>query len=136
MTMMECTENMSVGVAQFDDEHRKLIGLINKLFEAVQAGGGRQVLGSILDDLIEYTKTHFSHEEYQLRTLGFPGYVDHKKEHDALAKQVFEIQRKYHEGATSTLSVELLSFLKRWLTQHIQGIDSQYVNFVKERGLH
>ena len=47
MTMMEWTENMSVGVAQFHDEHRKLVGLINNLFEALQAGRGRQALGSM-----------------------------------------------------------------------------------------
>ena len=135
MSLMEWNESMSVGVAQFDDDHKKLIVLINELFDAVQAGRGRQALGGVLDELIEYTKTHFCHEEYQLRTLGFPGYEDHKKEHDALAARALDIQRKYHAGATSMLSMELMNFLKSWLVHHIQGIDSLYVAFVAERGL-
>ncbi|MEI8396109.1 MAG: bacteriohemerythrin [Rhodospirillaceae bacterium] len=136
MPLMVWTQSLSVGVAQFDNEHKKLITLINDLFDAIQSGRGRQMLGSVLDELIEYTQTHFAHEEYQLKVLGFPGYEAHKREHEALGKKVLEIQRKYHGGATATLSMELMSFLKTWLVDHIQGVDALYVAFVKERGLH
>ncbi len=135
MSLMTWNESMSVGVAQFDEEHKKLIALINELFEAVQAGRGRQAMGGVLDELVDYTNTHFSHEEYQLRTMGFPGYEDHRREHEILGKQVLDIQRKYHSGTTHMLSMELLNFLKKWLTEHIKGVDSLYVSFVNDRGL-
>ena len=135
MSLMEWTESMSVGVTQFDDEHKKLIVLINDLFDAVQAGRGRQALGSVLDELIDYTKTHFSHEEHHLKKLGYPAFKEHKKEHDALAKQVIDIQRKYHAGATAMLSMEVMSFLKSWLVTHIQGTDCLYTAFLNEKGV-
>ena len=135
MSLMEWTERMSVGVAQFDDEHKKLIVLINDLFDAVQAGRGRQALGSILDDLVSYTKTHFAHEEHHLKKTGFPGFDAHKREHDALTKQVIDIQRKYQTGATAMLSMEVMSFLKNWLVNHIQGTDTLYTAHLNEKGV-
>ncbi len=135
MSLMEWTERMSVGVAQFDDEHKRLVALINDLFDAVQAGRGRQALGSVLDELVDYTKTHFAHEEHQLKKLGYASFEEHKKEHDVLTKQVIDIQRKYHAGATAMLSMEVMSFLKNWLVNHIQGTDSRYTAFLNEKGV-
>ena len=135
MSLMEWTERMSVGVTQFDDEHKKLIVLINDLFDAVQAGRGRQALGAVLDELVDYTKTHFAHEEHQLKKTGYAAFAEHKKEHDALTKQVIDIQRKYHAGATAMLSMEVMSFLKSWLVNHIQGTDSLYTAFLNEKGV-
>ena len=135
MSLMEWTERMSVGVTQFDDEHKKLIVLINDLFDAVQAGRGRQALGAVLDELVDYTKTHFAHEEHQFKKAGYPAFAEHKKEHDTLTKQVIDIQRKYHAGATAMLSMEVMSFLKSWLVNHIQGTDSLYTAFLNEKGV-
>jgi hemerythrin len=132
---MEWTERMSVGVVRFDDEHRQLIGLINQLYDAVQAGHGRQALGPVLDAMIDYTKTHFEHEEALLRQHNYPTLDAHKAEHEALARQVLDIQRKYHAGASAMLSMEVMSFLKGWLVKHIQGTDRQYGRFLIERGL-
>ena len=135
MSLMEWTERMSVGVSQFDNEHKKLVQLINDLFDAVQAGRGREALGKVLDELIDYTKTHFANEEHYLKKFEFPGLDAHKQEHDALTKQVVDIQRKYHAGATAMLSMEVMSFLKNWLVKHIQGTDAQYTRFLNEKGV-
>lgn len=88
MPLMEWNEKLSVGVQQFDSEHKKLVGMVNDLFDAVQAGRGKDILGPILDGLIGYTKTHFANEERYMTQHGFPGLAAHKAEHDALAKQV------------------------------------------------
>lgn len=135
MSLMEWTERMSVGVAQFDNEHKKLVDLINQLFDAVQAGRGREALGKVLDDLIDYTKTHFANEEHFLKKFGYPDLESHKREHDALTKQVVDIQRKYHAGATAMLSMEVMSFLKNWLVKHIQATDKEYSAFLQAKGV-
>ncbi|MBI1206245.1 MAG: bacteriohemerythrin [Azospirillum sp.] len=136
MPLMEWSERMSVGVGQFDDEHKKLIAMINELFDAVQSGRGKEALGGILDRLIEYTKTHFSHEEHYMQKHGYPDMAAHRKEHEILTKQVVEIQRKYHSGATAMLSMEVMTFLKNWLIKHIQGTDKLYTPFFHDKGMH
>ena len=135
MSLMEWSDRLSVGVAQFDTEHKRLIVLTNDLLDAVQAGRGRDALGRTLDELIDYTKTHFANEEHLLKKFGDPNFETHKKEHEALAKQVIEIQRKYHAGATAMLSMEVMSFLKNWLVKHIQGTDKLYTALLNDHGV-
>jgi hemerythrin len=133
---MEWTERLSVGVTRFDDEHKKLVSLINALFDAVQAGQGREALGNTLDELITYTKTHFVNEESTLKRLGYPDLEAHHKEHEALTRQVIDIQHKYHAGASAMLSMEVMAFLKNWLVRHIQGTDQKYGRFLNDAGQH
>lgn len=135
MPLMEWTDKLSVGVSQFDNEHKKLVAMVNDLFDAVQGGRGKEALAKILDGLIAYTKTHFANEERYFQQHGYPDLAAHKAEHDALAKQVMEVQRKYHSGATATLSMEVMNFLKNWLVRHIQGTDKKYGPFLNGKGV-
>lgn len=135
MPLMEWNDRLSVGIQQFDAEHKRLVGMVNELFDAVQAGRGKDVLGKILDGLIDYTKTHFANEERYMVQHAYPDYKAHKAEHDALAKQVLDVQAKYRSGATAALSMEVMNFLKNWLVKHIMGIDKKYTPYFNQRGV-
>jgi len=135
MPLMEWSEKLSVGVSQFDAEHKRLVGMVNDLFDAVSAGRGKEVLGPILDGLVSYTKTHFANEEKFMAQHGFPAFAAHKAEHDALAKQVGDIEKKFRGGATSVLSMEVMAFLKNWLVKHILGTDKGYGPFLNGKGI-
>lgn len=135
MPLMQWNPKLSVGIAQFDQEHQRLVGMVNDLFDAMQAGKGKDALGRILDGLITYTQTHFAHEEQFMAQHGFPGLAEHKAEHVALAAQVAEVQKKYKAGNTGTLSLEVLNFLKNWLLKHIQGTDKNYGPFLNAKGV-
>lgn len=110
--------------------------MVNDLFDAVQGGRGKDALGSILDGLISYTKTHFANEERYMKQHSFPAFAAHKAEHDALTAQVIDVQKKYNSGATAALSMEVMNFLKNWLVKHIMGTDKGYSSFLNEKGLH
>jgi len=135
MSLMHWDESFSVGIEKFDEEHQQLVAMLNELFEAVQAGRGREGLGEIMDRLIDYTKFHFANEEHYLLKHGYPDLEAHKEEHRILTRQVEEMLRKYRSGATAMLSMEVLHFLKSWLTNHIKGTDKQYGGYLQERGL-
>ena len=135
MPLMAWNDKMSVGIPSIDDQHKKLVGMLNDLFDAVQAGKGKDVLGKILDNLIEYTKSHFGYEEKLFAQHGYPETEPHKKEHADLAHQVLDVQKKYHSGATATLSMEVMNFLKNWLIKHIQGSDKKYGPYLASKGV-
>ncbi|MCE9573097.1 MAG: bacteriohemerythrin [Deltaproteobacteria bacterium] len=135
MPLMEWGPKLSVGISAFDGEHQRLVGMVNDLFDAVNAGKGKDRLGPILDGLISYTVTHFQHEEREMKQHAFPGFAKHKEEHDALTKQVSEVQRKFAAGATAALSVEVMNFLKNWLIKHIMGTDKGYTAFLQAKGV-
>lgn len=135
MPLMEWNDKLSVGIQQFDNEHKRLVAMLNELFDAAQGGHGKEVLGKILDGLITYTATHFANEERYMKEHKYADYAAHKAEHDALAKQVLDVQARYKAGASAALSMEVMNFLKNWLGKHIQGTDKKYGPFLNDKGI-
>jgi len=122
--LINWSRSYSVGVSRMDDEHKRLIDIINSLYAAMRAGRSNEAIGSILNELVEYTKTHFNHEEKLMQECKYEGYPQQKAAHEALIRQVVEIQGKYKDG--TALGQEVMNFLRDWLIKHIQGMDSQY----------
>lgn len=85
---------------------------------------------------MQYTQTHFAREEQILVQAGCPATMEHMKAHDELARQVIDLRRRYRNGAHATLSLDVLRFLKAWLTEHIQNEDKKYQPCLQARGLH
>ncbi|MTJ80999.1 MAG: bacteriohemerythrin [Telmatospirillum sp.] len=135
MPLMTWNNAMSVGVAVIDEDHKKLVSLVNELYDAIQGGHGKDALGKILDGLVSYTVMHFAREEKFFQETGYPDAAAHKKEHADLTRQVLDVQSKYKSGATSTLSLEVMNFLKNWLVKHIQGSDKKYGPHLNAKGI-
>jgi hemerythrin-like metal-binding protein len=134
MPFFEWTESMSVGVKELDDHHKKLVGLVNTLFDAMKEGQGRNVVGKILEELIQYTQYHFSAEETLMKEHGYPGYAIQQAEHQKFVEEVTTVYRKYQAGDIF-VSVDTLNFLKDWLMKHILQIDMEYKPFFRNKGI-
>ncbi|MCX8125342.1 MAG: bacteriohemerythrin [Spirochaetes bacterium] len=128
MEFIEWGEHLSVGVKVFDEEHKQLIALVNKLNHALQSGSAKKTMEEILRSLANYTKIHFTHEEDYMQLYGYPEYEKHRQEHEALTNQVMDFLNRYQQGKAS-FSLELMNFLKDWLTKHILGSDKKYKEF-------
>ena len=136
MPLLTWNDKLSVGVASLDEDHKKLVTMLNELFDAINSGRGKDALGKILDNLIGYAKTHFGHEETFFAQTNYPQTAEHKQEHDKFTQQVLDVQQKYKSGATGTMSLELMNFLKNWLVGHIQGKDQKYGPYLNAKGIH
>jgi len=135
MALIEWSENYSVGVASLDEQHKRLVELINRLHQAMLDGQGRSVVHEILDALIDYTKVHFSTEEKLMESHGYPDLEAQRAQHTDLVRQVAEFQEKEKSGRL-TLSMELISFLRDgWLVKHIVASDKRYGPFFREKGV-
>lgn len=135
MSLMEWNEKLSVGVPSIDAQHKKLVAMLNELYDAMQAKHSQEALGKVLDGLISYTASHFKYEEELFAKTGYHDASEHKKEHDDLTKQVLAVKKKYQEGASTSLSMEVLNFLRKWLLNHIQGSDKKYGPHLKAKGI-
>ena len=135
MPLLEWNEKLSVGVSIIDDEHKKLVGMLNELYDAMQAKHSEEALGNVLDGLVAYTASHFKHEKTLFAKTGYAAAAEHENEHADLIKQVLEVQKKYQEGATATLSTEVLNFLRKWLLTHILGSDKKFCPHLNANGI-
>ena len=134
MALITWSDSLSVKVKQFDDQHKKLVDMVNQLFDAMKTGKGNQVMGDILKQLIAYTQTHFAAEERLLKQYAYPDFEAHKKEHNALVIQVLDLQKQFQEGKP-VLTQNIMTFLRDWLSKHIQGDDKKYGVFLNGKGV-
>lgn len=134
MALLTWNDKYSVNVKEIDDQHKKLIALLNDLHSAMQEGKGKDVMSAVLKGLVDYTAYHFSAEEKYMRQFDYPGYAQHKAEHDHFVRQVLDFQQKFEAGKTS-VTLDVIKFLNGWVTGHIKGTDRQYGPFFNEHGL-
>ncbi len=132
MTMFEWNEQYSVQIGSIDAQHRALFAMAHELHQAMMQGRGNQQIGTHLERLIDYTASHFAHEERLMRLHDYPDRAAHQAEHQALAQKVVQFQADFRAGRIA-LSPELLTFMKDWLVRHIQGSDRKYVPYLRSR---
>lgn len=135
MTLMAWGPKLYVGVQQIDDQHKKLVDLVNKLNDAMVGGHGRDVIGPTLTELVKYTQYHFATEEGLMKLHGYQDTAQHKAEHAKLLHDVGDFKARFDAG-NSMLSVQLLRFLKDWLSGHILGSDMRLAKHLNAAPAH
>jgi hemerythrin len=134
MALMIWNESLMLGLPSIDQQHQKLVGLINSLHDAMIARQGHQALGKILDALVDYTHTHFAYEEELFVKHGYRGMAVHVGAHRQLTTKVLEFREQFRNGRIA-MSASVLEFLQEWLTKHICETDAQYVRHLRAKGV-
>jgi len=133
MALLTWSSKYSVGVQRMDEQHTVLFGMLNDLHESMMKGQAKQIVGPLLKKLAAYTQEHFTAEEGLMRTSGYAGLAQHRVLHRDLIKQVDEFAGRYVRGE-SALNMQLLNFLRDWLSTHIQNEDQKYGPWMNEHG--
>ena len=123
---------LSVGVDEVDEDHRKLVGIFNLLNHAVTEKESREYLAAILEELINCTAWHFSHEERLMIKHRYDGLAEHKEEHRDLVQSAKDLQAELL-GADKAVAEEHIVFLERWLTEHILTTDLRLGGYLSQR---
>jgi len=134
MALFNWNSSYSVNVKEIDLQHQKLVNMINQLHDSMKAGKGKEAMGSILDELVNYTKFHFKYEENLFQKTMYPESITHTRQHQDLVKQVAEFSSQFQKGE-KLLTMDLMTFLKKWLMDHIMGTDKKYTVFFNSKGI-
>lgn len=134
MPYIEWQEEYSVGIQLFDEQHRRLIAILNQVHEAVAGQAGKPTIRRIFVELAEYTDYHFRAEESLLELYDFPFKEEHKKQHLELSIQLLDLQIRFREGDYN-ISNAILTFLNEWLVNHILSQDKEYSTFLNGKGV-
>ncbi len=130
MSAIEWNETLSLGIPTIDRQHRMLIDSINTLDAAIQRGAGQATLAQVLKSLGTYVAVHFIFEESLLRVSRYPQLNDHHDEHEHFRRTLDNFGQRFARGDTSVAS-DVHTFLKNWLTTHIQVEDRAYAPCVQ-----
>jgi hemerythrin-like metal-binding protein len=132
--LISWSDKLSVSVGSIDGQHQQLVKMLNDLNNAMGSGAADSIMGEILDGLISYTATHFKHEESLMQTHKYPKFAEHKKLHDDFVAKVVDTQKKFNEGQ-ARVTIEVMMFLKNWLTTHIQRTDKELGDFLVSKSV-
>ena len=135
MNNLVWTDRLSVGVNDFDEEHKLILIVIDRLFTAYNDGTLVKNIGFIFDELIIYVDGHFRHEEDVLRQHSYPKLRDQEIAHVRFASSVVKLKGEWAQGKSQDTILKLAELLREWLVEHINGMDKQYTDYLNSRGI-
>jgi len=128
-------DEYSVGITHIDQDHKKLISLLNQFTVAYDHDMSEAFEKEALKELIDYTKYHFEREEKLMRDNDYPDFVAHQAKHQEMIEQVSKFVDLYNEKGHNALK-EISEYLTVWLISHINGTDKEYSQYLNDRGVY
>ena len=120
------TDKFKTGIAQIDEEHKKLFDIIGKIYKAIEAElvhDKFDLILDILDELKEYTIVHFADEENYMKEIGYDGLAQQKILHEKFIETLNEVNLDHVDDNQEEYLYEVLNFLQNWLVNHILKVD-------------
>jgi hemerythrin len=124
-------DSYSIGVALVDAQHKELINLTNALYGACKKGVefSRPVFLKTIQGAVEYVGYHFSTEEKMMTRTHYPGYPEHKKQHEDFVRTVLQEVENFTGGGEFSPE-SFVFFLRDWVLNHIARTDTKMGKFL------
>lgn len=117
----------SLGIAEMDAEHAKMLDIMARLEQVEGRPDALQTVGKVINELVDYVHTHFSHEEDLMEKAGYPQLERHREAHKEFAQRVLDMRSRASLDAKT-----VHQFVQQWLADHIMKVDRDYVSYVQE----
>ncbi len=119
---------LETGIEVIDAQHQRIVEYINDL-EIAKMKLDKKMVNDIIEQLIDYTQSHFGFEEEMLEEAGYKFLKPHKKVHELFIRRVTDFTMRAAKG--EDIVDELHSMLSKWLVNHIANEDRDYADAVK-----
>lgn len=134
--MFVWTRKFETGIGSIDEQHQKLVGILNRVYTAIEEERVRaDSLDQLLQELVDYSHYHFREEEGLMERAGV---VEkhahlHRLEHRAF---IYDVERLRGKRASTAdldhLAQQVAAFATNWLTMHILGIDQSLARQIRD----
>lgn len=132
MAYFEWANDMVIDNGPIDEDHRKLVDLVNELHTATSQGRGQEVVDKLLTQLIADTEEHLREEERVMEQAKFTNLERHKQRHTHFVNKLHELRQKQQQGSV-TVASQLSSVLRDWLSLHIRRNDKELRQFLQQK---
>jgi hemerythrin-like metal-binding protein len=129
MTPLLWKDIYSVGVPELDQQHQRLLEIINELIEEQRDSYNAEKFSLAISELTHYAYTHFAAEERLLKAAKFPDMKDHVLSHVDFIMKMMGLALKVEKGSDEDRK-ELLRYLRDWYAGHVLGIDRFFIPYV------
>lgn len=132
MRPLEWKDKWSVGLDIVDDDHRKILQLINRLGEMRRNGQSKTGAASVIASVAAYTDYHFRREERILEAIDFPDLERHRAIHGRLKSKTNQYLQAVLEHPKLVDVEGFEAFLTQWWENHILKEDMAYRPYLVE----
>lgn len=126
------SEKYVTRIPAFDEQHREIFDLLNRLGAAVKEGRGN--LYELFVTVLESYRKHVKTEEDLLAVYNYIGLDKQKKDHAKFLKELETIEASLRTKEKA-LTLDTLARVRNDITGHILGADRAYGEFLKSAGL-
>ncbi len=125
-------DSYRLGVDEVDKQHRHMFDLLSRLQDSIGKPDSDRLVGETLKDLVEHARVHFRDEERLMEEVGYHDIARHRALHKTYLERIAAILRRLKAGQQVTVT-DLISFLERWLVEHLLGEDIKIAFAVRAR---
>lgn len=134
MDFINWNDTYLVGVYSIDNQHQKLVEIINKIAKSMKTGDNKESISQLISELTSFIKTHFKFEEEFMARYNYNDYGNHRYEHEKLNDEIKRFYDDFKNGLP-VLNMEIMYFLRNWLMDHILVKDKKLGKFLQSQGV-
>lgn len=133
MSFFVWTPALSVGIKIIDEEHMQWISYIDQLHQAFENGSDHKILCANIENIKNFSQEHFKHEEAMFLATNYPDAARHSQLHKKYLEELDLLSGLCSPVTAGALTMDTLLSLKKWLINHVQEVDMQYVPYIKKK---
>lgn len=130
--LIQWDDSLAVGNHEIDSDHKHLVYVINRLYDAIRDNCADEIIDSVLSDLADYTDYHFRREEQAMIAHRYEEYERHRRYHNELIEQLSDLIHRFEKDRNS-VTTETLEFLRHWFIDHVRVTDVRLAAFLRSR---
>ncbi len=113
--MVELSSSFELEFEALDQDHRKLVDMVNRIVEEIDNDNARACKG-LVPEFVSFSKQHFAKEEALLVSVDYPDVESHRQHHLDLHDKLdhmleFAKMAEENEMACESLKKELVYFI-------------------------
>jgi len=131
--MIKWSDNFSCGSIAIDEQHKKLIDLIDTLVSIVKSN--RFELSNLLEvvtEMDDYIKEHFAYEEYLMDKYQYPERDNHVSQHNRFREKIQGLNI-FNVDNSADFYNDFLVFTVDWLSLHIMKTDKKLGAYLSDK---
>lgn len=129
MAMYEMKQEYYTGLGFVDEEHKRLFEIANTVYDLLIdefISDKYDYIIQVVNELKDYAKYHFEHEEKYMREINYRRFLSHKVAHDDFIEKINEYDADIIDDNQRESLLDLLEFLTTWLVDHILKQDKMF----------
>ena len=131
MQIFEWNDDYLIDITGLDSHHRQLVNLLNKSYRDYLSGASSEESDMALVELLDYAAFHLKYEAKMIVISDHAISERYLQDINSFRRKILKIQNYYFKPNMDN-SQKILSFMNRWITNHITGAKSFFSDYLAD----